>query len=67
MGKTKKKGISFKQLLMLFAMVPVIVTVLILTIMVSLNAKKSLETEVKRALQVASYDLREYYQDDLIN
>ncbi|MCR4568215.1 MAG: cache domain-containing protein [Pseudobutyrivibrio sp.] len=67
MGKTKKKGISFKQLLMLFAMVPVIVTVLILTIMVSLNAKKSLETEVKRALQVASYDLREYYQYDLIN
>ena len=44
MGKSKKKGISFKQLLILFAMLPVFVTVVFLTIIASLNAKKSLET-----------------------
>ncbi|MCR4788630.1 MAG: cache domain-containing protein [Lachnospiraceae bacterium] len=67
MSKEKKSGLSLKIMLILFAMIPLVFTALVLAILTTSSARSSLETEVKTALQVASYDLREYYQYDIQN
>ncbi|MCR4989264.1 MAG: cache domain-containing protein [Lachnospiraceae bacterium] len=67
MKKEKKSGISLKVMLMLFAMIPLVISVLVLTIVSINNSKKALESEVKTALMAASYDMREYYEYDLQN
>ncbi|MCR4850370.1 MAG: cache domain-containing protein [Lachnospiraceae bacterium] len=67
MIEEKKKGLSLKLMLIMFAMVPLVVTVIVLTISSISSAKGSLEEEVQLTLKAASYDLMEYYQYDLVN
>ena len=61
------KKLSFKNALMLFAILPVIVAVFSLAFLSMFYMKTSLEKRVKQTLRVAAVDLAEYYEYDLIN
>ncbi len=61
------KKLSFKNALMLFAILPVIVAVFSLAFLSIFYMKTSLEKRVKQTLRVAAVDLAEYYEYDLIN
>jgi len=62
-----KKGLTIRTMLVLFAVVPIFLTVIILGIVMTTSLKGGLEKEIKSELQVACQGLKEYYERDLIN
>ncbi len=63
----KKKGFSLKNMMMLVAIVPMLVSILILGGVSIAISRNSLEKNVNEELEFAAYALREYYEYDLIN
>lgn len=63
----KSKGFNFNNMLLLFAMVPLIIAIAVFSILSITSTKKNLESETNEALWVAANSLREYYVYDLIN
>ena len=62
----KKSGLNYYAMLILFAMVPLIVSVVALIIFSSRETKINLGEQTKETLFVASTDLRSYYEYDLV-
>ena len=67
MGMINGKRIGFKQLLIMFAMIPLIAAVLIMAICSANLMKSNIEKNIRDELKVASQGLRGYYEYDLIN
>ena len=59
------KKLSFKNALMLFAILPLILAVMTLAVLSIFYMKSSLEKRVKQTLRIAALDLAEYYAYDL--
>ncbi len=62
-----KKGFTFnmRNMLLLFSIVPLIVSVIALTIISIVISSNNLEEQTKQTLQVASYDLKSFYEKEL--
>ena len=61
----KKKGLSVFNMLLLFALVPLVISIVVLTLLSYNKMVKNLESETKTSLQVASNGLKEYYENML--
>ncbi len=62
-----KKKLSMRSMLMLFALIPAISTIIVLGIVSAMIMTRHVEENIKEELMVASKSLREYYEYDLIN
>ena len=62
----KKSGLNYYAMLILFAMIPLIVSVVALIIFSSRETKINLGEQTKETLFVAATDLRSYYEYDLV-
>ena len=63
----KKKKLSMRAMLLMFALIPLAVVIIALYIASSTVVTKHLEDNIKEELMVATKSLREYYEYDLIN
>jgi len=63
----QKKQASLNLILVLFTLLPIIITVTILAVVTSRITVDKLEMNIREELQVASQGLQEYYQYDLLN
>ncbi len=67
-GNTKvKKGLTLNLMLVLFALVPLTVSLLVLGFSTAEVMKKNIEDNIREELEVSAEGLREYYEYDLIN
>jgi methyl-accepting chemotaxis protein len=62
----KKSRLNYYAMLILFAMVPLVVSVFALMFFSSRSMKKSLSEQTRETLFVAATDLRSYYEYDLV-
>ncbi len=63
--ENKKSSLNMFIMLILFAMVPMIVSIIALTVFTSRSLTTSLEDQTKETLLVAAYDLKIYYENEL--
>ncbi|MBP5252645.1 MAG: methyl-accepting chemotaxis protein, partial [Lachnospiraceae bacterium] len=61
----KKSGLSMHKFLILLSMIPLVVSLVVLTVFSILYMKDNLETQTRNTLKVAVIDLQEYYAYDL--
>ena len=57
----KQSGISMHKFLIMLSMIPLVVSLLVLTLFSIFYMKDNLETQTKNTLKVAAIDLKEYY------
>lgn len=61
----KKSGFNMRKMLLLFAMVPLAIAIVVLTISSVILNTRNLEEQTKEALKVACLDMKEFYEWDL--
>ncbi len=64
---SKKHQIDLKQMLVLFATLPVIISLIVLSILILTVSTSNIEDNIEEELRLAAKALREYYEYDLIN
>lgn len=60
----KKTGLNMNKMLLMFSMIPLIISVAVLTIVAVVLLDNNLEEQTKRMLTAAAYDLRSYSEAD---
>ena len=65
--KKKKKKLNFMRILLMFGMLPLIISVTIVDTMACEFLKSNLRKDTETMLQIASENLANYYQHELVN
>ncbi|MCR4791321.1 MAG: cache domain-containing protein [Lachnospiraceae bacterium] len=63
----KNSKFNMRKMLMLFALIPLVLCIIVLTVFSVLYMKSKLAEETKNTLRVAAMDLYEYYSYDIVN
>ncbi|MBO4921583.1 MAG: cache domain-containing protein [Lachnospiraceae bacterium] len=63
----KRYILNFKRLFIMFALIPLIVGIVILSVITVSSSVGSIEDNIKEELRLAAKGLKEYYEYDLIN
>ena len=61
----KKSGFTMYKMLMMFALIPLVTSLFLLTLFSIFYVRENLESQTKNTLHVAALDLAEYYNYDL--
>ncbi len=67
MKQKKKNGLTLNQMLIMFALIPLTVAMVVISVFAVNTMTKNVETTTKEELVLATQSLREYYQYDIIN
>lgn len=65
--KTKGKGLTIKSMQIMYALIPLVTSIIVLSIASYFIVVSNLEANTKEELRLAAKTLREYYEYDLIN
>ena len=63
----KRYILNFKKLFIMFALIPLIVGIIVLSLISISSSANSIEDNIKEELRLAAKGLREYYEYDLVN
>ena len=63
----KRYILNFKKLFIMFALIPLIVGIIVLSLISISSSVNSIEDNIKEELRLAAKGLREYYEYDLVN